>query len=153
VQWLLVHVLAPTRKEFNAQNNTEYRAGLKALVDAGQALGLLAYADGASIAWCSIAPREIHAALECSRVLARVARPYRRSGLMEALVHAATGYTLERRAAGVEAYPTELGGRSLSGSAGYMGAAATFARAGYLEVARRPNGRLIMRYAKEDHHV
>ncbi len=155
-----------TRKEFNEQKAAERRAGLGALVAAGRAPGILAYHAGAPIAWCSIAPRETHAALERSRVLARVddrpvwsitcffvARPYRRQGLMEDLVRAAVAYALEQGAECVEAYPGELAGRALTGSAGYMGSAATFRRAGFVEVAARSTGHIIMHYRGGESHV
>lgn len=147
------------RKQWSANGNRGNHEALAAIVAAGPAPGILAYAAGEPIAWCSIAPREAHAALERSRVLARVddrpvwsitcffvAKTYRRQGLMEQLIEAAVDYAGNQGASVVEAYPTDIGeGQKLTGSSGYMGSVQTFARTGFVEVARRGYGHLIVR--------
>jgi len=54
------------RSQFDRQTAAEWKEGLKALVDSGQVPGLLAYANGEPVAWCSVGPRESYPALERS---------------------------------------------------------------------------------------
>ena len=147
---------AKTGTERGSQQN---RDALRHLVETGQTPGIIAYAGEQPAGWCSIAPRESYAALERSRALAHVddrpvwsitcfymGKSYRRQGLMGQLIDAAVDYARAQGATVVEAYPTDFGDRQLSGSSGYMGSVASFTRAGFVEVARRPNGHIVMRY-------
>jgi len=61
--------------------STEYKAStkegahrrpLRGLVRKGTPVGVLAYAGGEPVGWCSIAPRETYAALERFRALPRL---------------------------------------------------------------------------------
>lgn len=61
-----------TRSEFAQQKGAGNKRAIKKLIDSGEAPGILAYADGEPIAWCSIGPRENFSALERSRILKRV---------------------------------------------------------------------------------
>jgi GNAT superfamily N-acetyltransferase len=156
-----------SRAEFGRQSAAERRAGLKGLVDAGQAPGLLAYAGGTSplegaepIAWVSLGPRESFPPLERSRTLKRVddrsvwsivcffvAKPYRGQGLMVRLLQGAVAYAAGQGAQIVEGYPTDPGeGRVDSGSEGYMGLVSAFRKAGFVEVGRPSKRQVIMRY-------
>ncbi len=147
------------RRQWSANGNRGNHEALAAIVASGPAPGILAYLEGEPIAWCSIAPRDTHAALERSRVLARVddrsvwsitcffvAKPYRRQGLMEQLIEAAVHYAAGQGATIVEAYPTEIDeNQVLTGSSGYMGSTDSFARAGFVKIARRGHGHVIVR--------
>jgi GNAT superfamily N-acetyltransferase len=130
---------------------------LKRIVDVGEVPGLLAYADGQPVAWCSLAPRETFPALERSRTLKRVddkpvwsivcffvARPLRRKGVMLKLLRAAVEYARAHGAKIVEGYPVEST-EGLSGASGFTGVVSTFRQAGFVEVLRRSETQPIMR--------
>jgi GNAT superfamily N-acetyltransferase len=148
-----------TRSQFEKQKGEGNKKALKAIVDSGQIPGLLAYAKGEPIAWCSVGPRETYPALERSRVLKRiddepvwsivcffVAKPFRRHGLMAQLLRAAVDYAREHGAKIVEGYPVESKGARLSGFEGFTGVVSVFREAGFVEVLRRSEKRPIMRY-------
>ena len=61
-----------TRSEFERQKGSKNKAALKKIVKSGQVPGILAYANGKPIAWCSVGPRETYPALERSRTLKRI---------------------------------------------------------------------------------
>lgn len=149
------------RSDFARQTGEQNKQGLRAIVDSGEIPGLLAYAEGEPIAWCSIGPRERFTGLERSRKLKRVddqpvwsivcffvAEPFRRRGLMGCFLKAALGYAKERGAKIVEAYPIEPTG-CLTGDSGYTGVVSTFLKAGFAEVLRRSERQPIMRYFVE----
>jgi GNAT superfamily N-acetyltransferase len=147
------------RAEFGRQSGEQRKAGLKGLVDSGQAPGILAYLDGDPIAWVSLAPRETYPALERSRTLKRVddqpvwsivcffiAKAYRGRGLMAELLRGAVTYAAQQGARIVEAYPVDAGDRTVpGGTEGYMGLISAFRRAGFVEVARPSPRRAVMR--------
>ncbi len=98
------------------------KAGMRARVMAGAPVGLLAYAGGEPIGWCSIAPRSTFPRPNTSAVpgAARagdslvwsltcffVPRRFRGCGLASRLLRAAIAYAREQGAAAVEAYPVD----------------------------------------------
>ncbi|MDP2949894.1 MAG: GNAT family N-acetyltransferase [Chloroflexota bacterium] len=147
-----------TRSQFGQQVGEKNKEALKAIVDSGEIPGLLAYAAGEPIAWCSVAPREAYPALERSRTLKRVddapvwsvvcffvAKAFRRQGIMVPFLRASVEYARKHGAKIVEGYPVEERVR-LSGSEGYMGVVSAFRKAGFVEVLRRSETRPVMRY-------
>ncbi|MFQ5613512.1 MAG: GNAT family N-acetyltransferase [Anaerolineae bacterium] len=147
------------RAEFDRQSGREKKQALKAIVDSGEIPGLLAYAGGQPIAWCSVAPRQAFPVLDRSWVLKRVdeqpvwsivcffvARPYRSRGLLIKLLEAAVDYAKAQGAQIVEGYPIEPKVSGLSGSDGFTGVVSVFRQAGFVEVLRRSESRPIMRY-------
>jgi GNAT superfamily N-acetyltransferase len=145
------------RSEFAKQMGQGNKEALKRIVEAGEVPGLLAYADGQPVAWCSVAPRETFPALERSRTLKRVddklvwsivcffvAKSARRQGVMLSLLRAAVEYARSRGARIVEGYPVEPT-RTLSGVSGFTGVVSTFRQAGFVEVLRRSRAQPIMR--------
>ncbi|KPL19273.1 MAG: hypothetical protein AMJ92_03765 [candidate division Zixibacteria bacterium SM23_81] len=147
------------RSEFEKQKGEGNRKALKKLVDSGEVPGLLAYADGQPIAWCSVGPRESYPVLERSRILKRVdhkpvwsvvcfvvAKSYRHKGVSMALLEAAVAYAQEQGARIVEGYPVEPKKANMPDVFAYHGLASTFRKVGFTEVARRSETRPIMRY-------
>jgi GNAT superfamily N-acetyltransferase len=143
------------RAQWIEQRGDGNKQALERLARSGEAPGILAYADGKPIAWCSVSPREAFPALDRSRTLKRVddqpvwsivcffvARPYRRRGLTVALLRAAVDYVRARGGRVVEGYPTQPS----PGGSGYMGVTPAFLEAGFVEVARTSAARSIMRY-------
>jgi GNAT superfamily N-acetyltransferase len=146
------------RAQFEQQVGQKNKEALKAIVDSGEVPGLLAYAHGEPIAWCSVAPREAFPALERTRMLKRVddepvwsavcffvAKQFRRRGVMVPLLTAAVEYARARGAKIIEGYPVEPT-KALSGYSGYTGVISAFRKAGFVEVLRRSKARPIMRY-------
>ncbi len=151
--------------EFNKINGEGAKAALKALTEKPLAPGMLAYADGQPVGWCSIAPREHYLGLERSRNFKRlddqpvwsvvcffVHKKFRRQSVMAALLRGAVAYAKEHGAKIIEGYPTNmhhplLEGKQLHRFHGYMGIADVFRAAGFVEVGQAAEGtQLVMRY-------
>jgi GNAT superfamily N-acetyltransferase len=148
------------RSDFAKSAGQENKRMMKGIVDSGEVPGILAYADGIPIGWCSVASREAYPVLERSRTLKRiddehvwsvvcffVARSFRRKNLMTSLLEAATRYAKEHGAKIVEGYPVEPRGRRMSWSEGFTGMVSAFRRVGFVEALRRSPGHPIMRYS------
>ena len=58
-----------THSEFSKQKGEKNKKALKNIVDSGQIPGIIAYAEGNPIGWCSISPREAYPRLERFRIL------------------------------------------------------------------------------------
>ena len=142
---------------FGRNRGEDNRRALQRLVRQGQPPGLIGYVDSQPAGWVSLGPREDFQGLEHSRRLRRVddtpvwsivcffiARPYRRQGLMTAMIEAAVGYAREQGARHLEAYPIESRTKPLEGYAGYTGVASVFRRLRFRRVALR-EGYPIMR--------
>ena len=137
-----------TSSEFKRSNKPKRIEALRDEVANGRPTGVLAYAGGIPVGWCSIAPREEFRGLERYRKLGRiddaavwsvtcffVDRQYRRRGLTVDLLEAAVRYASANGARVVEGYPIE----STAASYTYMGLPETFVRAGFSDVT--PSGR------------
>jgi GNAT superfamily N-acetyltransferase len=133
------------------------RAGLKALVDAGHAPGLIGYRGKVPVGWVSIGPREEYAKLKRSPVMKPVDEQpvwsvicfvvpfaYRGQGVAQALLKAAVAYARKQGATLVEAYPVDKPGRSKDNDL-WFGAKSMYDHAGFTEVARRKPHRPIVR--------
>src|SRR3989441_8242741 len=103
--------------------------------------GILAYVGGQPAAWCAVAPREAHPALERSPVLARiddapvwsivclfVGRAFRRRGLVLPLIRAAVAHARSGGARIVEADPSAAAPR-LDAASAYPGPVTMYPRA------------------------
>ena len=147
------------RSTFNEQKGDKNKAAFKALVDSGEAPGILAYANGSPIGWCALAPRETYSALERSRVLKRlddepvwsivclfIARQHRRNGASVELLKAAAQYVRKCGGKIVEGYPIEPRNDEMPDTFAWTGLASAFLKAGFVECERRSETRPIMRY-------
>jgi GNAT superfamily N-acetyltransferase len=146
------------RSEFEKQKGDKNKAAFKAVVDSGEAPGILAYANGNAIGWCAVAPRETYPALDRSRVLKKVddkpvwsivclfiAKEYRRKGVSVELLNAAAQYVRKRGGRLVEGYPVEPRKNAMPDVFAWTGVASAFLKAGFAECARRSETRPIMR--------
>jgi GNAT superfamily N-acetyltransferase len=146
------------RSGFEKGKGAGNKRAMKRIVDAGETPGLLAYAEGRPVAWCALAPRETYPLLENSRVLARVddkpvwsvvclfvERSHRRKGISARLLRAAAGYAAKHGARIVEGYPVEPKKGTIPDVFAWTGLPSAFAKAGFVEVARRSPTRPIMR--------
>jgi len=147
------------RSEFERQKGEGNRKALKKIVDSGRIPGILAYAKGQPIAWCSVAPRETYPTLERSRTLKRVddkpvwsvvcffvAKPFRRKGVTTKLLRAAIDYVGKQGGKILEGYPVEPKKAKIADTFAYTGLASTFRKAGFVEALRRSETRPMMRY-------
>ncbi len=152
--------------EYSQQVGRGTQTALKHLTAQYRHPGILAYADGRPVGWCSVAPR--------SEFLARLSRwtPFRRGGealngggdgaiwsvvcffvdrrwrgrgIAEALVREAVRYAAAHGASVVEAYPEDAGQRRISQASAYTGTLEMFRRAGFHEVVRAYPHRPIVR--------
>ncbi len=135
------------RSQFDKQKGEGNKEALKRIVDSGEIPGLLAYARGQPIAWCSVAPRETYPALERSRILKRiddepvwsvvcffVAKQFRRKGVTVELLRAAVKYAKKYGARIVEGYPEEPKKTSMPDAFVYTGLVSAFRKAGFVAV-------------------
>ena len=146
-----------TRSAFEQGKGDGNRRAFRRIVNSGAEPGMLAYADGQPVGWCSVAPRGEFSFLERSRVLAPVddqpvwsitclfiAKGWRRRGLSTSLIRAACEHARSHGARGVEAYPLALQKETPAAFA-WTGVASAFQKAGFRVAAQRSPNRPIMR--------
>jgi len=147
------------RSQYDQHKGAGNKQAFKALVDAGEPPGLLAYSGAEPVAWCSLGPREQFSGLARSRILKPVddrpvwsivclfiAKAYRHQGVSVGLLGAATDYAKACGAGIVEGYPVEPKKDSMPAVFASTGIAAAFRQAGFVEVLRRSETRPIMRF-------
>lgn len=152
-----------TNAVFNRQKGEGNRKAMKTIVASGEVPGLLAYADGRPVGWCSVAPREKFLRLERSRILKRiddvpvwsvvcffVDKRHRSQGVSVGLLRAAVAYAKERGGKIVEGYPVDPKKPRIPDLFGYHGLVSTFKKVGFEECLRRSESRPIMRYCIEN---
>jgi GNAT superfamily N-acetyltransferase len=132
-------------------------AALKALVDAGETPGLIAYRGKIPVGWISLGPRVEFLRLERSPVMRPVddqpvwsivcfvvPAAHRRGGVARALLQGAIAYARARGATLLEAYPVDKPARSKDDTM-WFGAKSMYDAAGFKEVVRRKPARPIVR--------
>ena len=145
--------------DFARQKGEMNKKAFKSLVDSGEIPGILVYMEGQPIGWCAVAPRESFPRLEQSRILRRVddkavwsvvcffvARTSRHKGVSTRLLEAAVSYVEKQGGKIVEGYPVEPKKDWTPDPFIYPGLASAFRKVGFVEIARRSETRLIMRY-------
>ena len=148
------------RPDYTRGKGPGTRHAFRSQVRRGPAPGVIGYMGDEPIGWCAIGPRETFPVLARSRVLQPVdarpvwsvvcffiARPWRRRGHSTRLLKAAVAFARAQGATLVEGYPVEPATASVPEAFAWTGFAATYARAGFAEVARRSPTRPIMRRA------
>jgi GNAT superfamily N-acetyltransferase len=147
-----------TRSQFEKQKGSRNKAALKKIMRSGQVPGILAYAQGKPIAWCSVGPRETYPTLERSRTLKRVddkpvwsvvclfvAKPFRDQGVSIEIIKAAVNYAKKNGAKIVEGYPKDPKKGRWPDAFIWTGHVSAFRKAGFVEVHRGSPARPIMR--------
>lgn len=122
-------------KEKTTPGKAGKKAAIKARVDRGTPIGLLAYSDNKPIAWCSVAPRDTYKPLGGDETIDGVwsltcffiQRPFRNLGLSSRILAAAVEYAKNSGARFVEAYPVAPDSPSYR----FMGFIPTFESAGF----------------------
>jgi GNAT superfamily N-acetyltransferase len=150
------------RKEFEKQQGEGNKLAMKAIVESGQAPGILGYAEGTPAAWCSVAPREDYASLQRSRVLKPiddlpvwsivcffVTKAFRGKGAGEAVIRGAVDYVRGQGGKIVEAYPYIPKSKQVPPVSSFMGFPSLYEKVGFAECAKPSASKMIMRfYAK-----
>jgi GNAT superfamily N-acetyltransferase len=147
------------RTQFAMHKGEGTKQAFRHLVERGDIVGLLAYAQGQPVGWCAIAPRESYPVLERSRILKRVdampvwsvvcffvSKGFRGKGLTPVLLRAAVDYAVQHGAQIIEGYPVDPKTRRIPAAFAWTGLASVFRQAGFVEVLRRSETRPIMRY-------
>lgn len=148
-----------TNREFDEGHGGPNKQAFRMRVESGRPPGILAYANGETVGWCAVGPREEYGRLQRSRILKPidgrpvwsivcffVKRDWRGKGVASALVAAAIAFAAEHGATLLEAYPVDLagGGRARAGDI-FTGTPGMFAVAGFAEAARRSPRRPLVR--------
>ena len=147
------------RSEYVRQQGQGNRQSMKTLVTSGQVPGILAYAEGAPVGWCALAPRESYPRLEQSRVLKRiddkpvwsvtcffVRRDHRNKGVSVQLLRAAVDYVKAQGGTLVEGYPVEPKSIRRADASAWTGLVSAFKQVGFAECSRGSPTRPIMRF-------
>ncbi len=136
-----------SRRKFS--DTTILKAAISTRVKQGIPIGLLGYAEGEPVAWCSIAPRPSYRRLvrdqtDDERVWSIacffIVRRLRGTGVMKRMIAAAVSHARKRGAKVVEAYPVDADSPSYR----FMGFVPVFEEAGFAEVAREGSRRHVM---------
>ncbi len=136
----------------------EYRRQrLQALAADDPPPGLIGYRDGVPVGWVSLGPREAFPRLRRSPVAKAVddlpvwsivcfvvPPAYRHQGVATGLLQGAIAFARERGVVALEAYPVDKPVRSADTSL-WNGAMSMYAKAGFVEVARRRPERPVVR--------
>ncbi len=146
------------RSAFEAGKGEKNRRAMWAAIQSGKTPGLLAYAGGKPVGWCSVAPRAHFPALENSRILKPVdeqpvwsitclfvEKNFRRQGISVALLRAAAEHVKRQGGKIVEGYPAEPKKDRMPDVFVWTGLASAYQQAGFVECARRSETRPIMR--------
>ena len=136
----------------------ENKETLRRFVTRGPPPGLLAFDGDLPVGWCQLTPRDALPWLDRMWWFQRVddlpvwsiscffvRRDYRRQGIMTELIAAAVKTAKRAGASALEAYPIDTSASKTSSNI-FVGTASTFARADFVEVARRAPARPIMRH-------
>jgi GNAT superfamily N-acetyltransferase len=148
-----------SRSEFEQGKGKKNKAALKKIARSGEAPGILAYAEGKPVAWCSIGPRASFPRLEKARVLKRiddkpvwsvvclfVDKGFRKKGVSVGILKAAVEYAKKKNAKIVEGYPIEPKKSRWPDAFVWTGVPSAYLKAGFEEVHRASPTRPIMRY-------
>ncbi|WP_363224360.1 GNAT family N-acetyltransferase [Mesorhizobium sp.] len=132
-------------------SNYERRRAMMALIEAGTPVGIVACAEGKTVGWCSVAPRETYRKLSqeqdhseagvWSIVCFYVPRASRGRGLASALLDAAINHAFAKGARTIEAYPVD----QASPSYRFMGFRDMFVARGFHEIGMAGSRRHVMR--------
>jgi len=146
------------RAQYEKQKGPRNKAAFRKIVSTGPPPGVIAYSGAEPVGWCAVAPREVHARLENSRVLARVdnqpvwsvtcffvAKPFRRVGVSMQLLRAVVDLAARFGAQIIEGYPVEPRKSPMPDVFAWTGIASAFRQAGFREVVRRSSVRPVMR--------
>lgn len=147
-------------KAYDAMKGDGNRAAFRALVESGQARGILAFAGKTPVAWCTFGPRTAFPRLDRTRAYQRddtagiwsipcffILKDYRRQGVATQLLACALAEIRNLGGKEVEAYPVPLtkAGESLPAVFAFTGPLPLFEAAGFEVVQRTSYSRPLVR--------
>lgn len=134
------------------------KKALRELVRSGREPGLIAYRDGAPVAWCAVEPRERYPRLARARSLAPiddrpvwsvtcffVAPKERRRGTSVALLKAAAVHVKRNGGTTIEGYPVVPSTGAMPAAFAWTGTLRAFLAAGFRAVKRPSKSKAIVR--------
>jgi GNAT superfamily N-acetyltransferase len=143
--WCLSHRL--TAGEIAELGGGGREAAFRALCGRENPPGVIGYADGEPVGWCSIGPRSENTRLSRSRLIRPlddvavwsiicivVRGGHRRRGHTTPLINGAVEYAAARGAPVVESYPVDPGSGRIDLTMGFVGTRAMFEKAGFTVV-------------------
>ena len=143
-------------RSYWTRSHEENRRELHHLAGTTPSPGLLAFDGEVAVGWCQVAPREDMAWIVSRKQFTSddtpawaigcffVRRAYRNQGVAGALTEEAIRYAREHGASALEGYPVDLDVPDHTRNT-FQGVASTFARHGFVEVARHKFDRPVMR--------
>jgi GNAT superfamily N-acetyltransferase len=143
-------------RTWDAAKGAPNRRTFRALVESGEASGILALAGDEPVGWCAIGPRAQFPRIDRSRALRRdwtertwslnclyVPARHRGRGVATALVAAAVAYARRRGAGEIEAYPQALApGERQAGAFVWTGVPSLFLAQGFVPLGKATRGRV-----------
>lgn len=140
--WCLSHRLPqPDIDELGGGSRED---AMRALCSRRTRPGVVGYADGVPVGWCSISPRTAIPRLESSKLIPRlddvdvwsiicvvIRGGHRRQGHTTRLLEGAVRYAASRGAPAVEAYPVDAEGGRIDLTMAFVGTRAMFEKAGF----------------------
>jgi GNAT superfamily N-acetyltransferase len=147
------------RSEFACSAGEQKRLAFKVIVESGEEPGLLAYNQGSPVGWVSVAPRKVYGSLERSRLFKPlentntwsvvcffIHKDHRRKGLTCFLLKEAIRFAAQHGAQVVEGYPVIPRSDRAEDAYLFTGIVTTFLEAGFTEVDRPSERRVLMRH-------
>lgn len=159
--WCMAWRVPKQGKAWETMKGEANRQAFKALVESGQAKGLLAYIKGVPVGWCSIGPREHFPKIENSPSLnipmpenawvvscIFIAPAWRGHGIGGRLIEAAAEYAKHMNAAAIYGYPNKSSkNKPLPAAFVWTGLAVMYRRAGFRLLSSRKFKRPVYRKA------
>jgi GNAT superfamily N-acetyltransferase len=153
--WCMFWRLEPGER-FSDVKGPAAKRRMKALVERGEAQGLLAFTGGEPVGWVTLGPRRTFPKLDRAPSLRCddaddvwsvpcffIHKDYRGQGVATALLEASLKVLRKRGAKVVEGYPVKLpeAGARITNASAYTGTLPFFLRHGFTHVAVRPQGK------------
>jgi GNAT superfamily N-acetyltransferase len=148
------------RNVYDSQKHEGNRRALRALVERGDPVGLLACAGEQPVAWVSVAPREQFVYLRRTRTLQRpddkpvwsvtcffIRKDYRQQGLSAKLLGAAAAWVRSQGGTMLEGYPIVARSPQVPAVFAWTGLPSAFGQAGFRECGAASRSRVLMRRA------
>jgi hypothetical protein len=140
--WCLSHRLVAAEVEELGGGNRE--AAFTALCERPNPPGVIGYADGKPVGWCSIGPRSENTRLSRSKLITPldevpvwsiicviIRSGHRKRGHTTPLIEGAVEYAAARGAPAVESYPVDAAAGRIDLTQAFVGTRAMFAKAGF----------------------